>query len=229
MKFIVFGLGNFGSALSRELIHLGHEVIGVDQNMETVDRYKHNITHVIAMDSGKKEAMDQLPLKDIDAAIVAIGEDEGAVIMTAALLKQIGVARIICRVTSPLQKIVLEAMNIEEFVYPEASSAERLALKLDIPGVLDAFQINPNYRLLEVSVPDRYVGRIVEDLDLPNRYNLVLVTIIKKVAKKHIFGDEKTEMQVTGVIQPGTTLRKGDIFLLFGTSRDIENFIEGRS
>jgi trk system potassium uptake protein TrkA len=65
-------------------------------------------------------------LKDIDAAIVGIGEDEGAIIMTTALLRQIGVPRIICRVTSPLQKIVLEAMNVDEFVYPEASSAERL-------------------------------------------------------------------------------------------------------
>ena len=79
--------------------------------------------------------------------------------MTTALLKQMDVKRIVCRVTSPLQKIVLEAMNISEFVYPESSSAERLALKLDLPGVIDSFQISMNYRLLEVAVPERYVGR----------------------------------------------------------------------
>jgi trk system potassium uptake protein len=227
MRFIVFGLGNFGAALCEELVELGHEVIGVDSSMELVDKFKHRVSHTIALDATNKEAMAQLPLRDIDAAIVGIGENEGATIMTTALLKQMEVKRIICRVTSPLQKIVLEAMNIEEFVYPEASSAERLALKLDLPGVIDSFQINPNYRLLEVAVPSRYVGRTVEELDLAKRYKLVLVTIIKKVSKKHLFGDERSEMQVIGIIPENTVLRTGDILLLFGIPRDLELFIEG--
>lgn len=227
MRFIVFGLGNFGAALSRELVGLGHEVIGVDSRMELVDKYKHQVTHTIALDATNKEAMAQLPLRDIDAAIVGIGENEGATIMTTALLKQLNVERIIVRVTSSLQKIVLEAMNVEEFVYPEASSAERLALKLDLPGVIDSFQINQNYRLLEVAVPSRYVGRTVEELNLASKYRLVLVTIIKKVSKKHLFGDEKSEMQVMGIIPPGTVVREGDILLLFGVPRDLELFIKG--
>src|SRR5690606_6041415 len=146
---------------------------------------------------------------------------------TTALLKQLKVERIIVRVTSSLQKIVLEAMNVEEFVYPEASSAERLALKLDLPGVIDSFQINQNYRLLEVAVPSRYVGRTIEELNLAQKYRLVLVTIIKKVSKKHLFGDEKSEMQVMGIITPGTVVREGDILLLFGVPRDLELFIKG--
>ena len=227
MRFVVFGLGNFGASLSLELVKLGHEVIGVDAKMEQVDKFKHTITHAIALNATSKEALDQLPLQDIDAAIVAIGEDEGATIMTTALLRQIGVTRIICRVTSPLQKIVLEAMNIDEYVYPESSSAERLALKLDLPGVIDSFQIHPDYRMIEIAVPGRYVGRSVEELDLQNRYKLVLVTIIKRVSKKHIFGDEKTQMQVIGIIPAGTILRDGDILLIFGTPRDIEVFIKG--
>lgn len=227
MKFIVFGLGNFGAALSHNLIQLGHEVIGVDAKMELVDKFKHSITHTVALDATSKEAIAQLPLRDIDAAVVGIGENEGATIMVTALLKQLNVERIICRVTSPTQKIVLEAMNITEFVYPEASSAERLALKLDLPGVVDSFQITPNFRLLEIAVPQRYVGRTVEELDLANRYRLVLVTIIKMVSKKHIFGDNRTEMQVIGIVPPETVLRSGDILLLFGVPRDLEVFIEG--
>src|SRR5687768_11402547 len=170
MNFTVFGLGSFGAALCEQLVALGHEVIGVDHNLEVADKYKHSITHTIALDATSKEAVSQLPIRDIDAAIVGIGEDEGASIMTTALLTKMEVKRIICRVTSPLQRIVLEAMNIKEFVHPEASSAERLALKLDLPGVIDSFQINPNYRLLEVAVPSRYVGRSIAELDLARRY-----------------------------------------------------------
>ena len=62
MKFIVFGLGNFGASLCQQLVSLGHEVIGVDQKMELADKYKHAITHTIALDSTSKEAVAQLPL-----------------------------------------------------------------------------------------------------------------------------------------------------------------------
>jgi trk system potassium uptake protein TrkA len=226
MKFVVFGLGNFGAALSEQLVSLGHEVIGVDHKLETVEKYKHNITHAIALDAASKEAVEQLPIRDIDAAIVSIGENEGTNIMVAALLTQLKVKRIICRVISPLQKIVLEAMNIHEFVYPEASSAERLALKLDLPNVIDSFQISPNYRLLEVAVPDRYVNRSIEELDLANKYRLVFVTIIKKTTSQNIFGNNKNELKVMGIVPPATILKEGDILLLFGAPSDLESFIE---
>ena len=227
MKFIVFGLGTFGASLSIQLVQLGHEVIGVDHKLETVDKYKHAITQGIALDSTSKEAVEQLPLKDVDAAVVGIGENEGATIMTTALLKQIGVERIICRVISPIQKIVLEAMDIHEFVHPEAYSAERLALKLDLPGVIDSFQINSDYRLLEVGIPERYINLSINNLNLANRYRLVLVSILKKVNKKNIFGNDKSELQVMGIVPPETILQRDDVLLLFGSPRDLEDFITG--
>jgi len=225
MKFIVFGLGNFGASLATQLVQLGHEVVGVDQDLQRVEKVKHNITHAIALDGTSQEAVEQLPVKDIDAAIVGIGENAGASILTAALLKQMGVKRIICRVTSPLQRIVMEAMDIQEFVYPESFSAERLALKLDLPGVIDSFQINPNYRLIEVQVPQRYSGRTVRDLNLADRYKLVLVTILKKVIQKNIFGNKKSDLQVIGVVSPDTILQANDVLLLFGALPDLEKFL----
>jgi trk system potassium uptake protein TrkA len=227
MKFIVFGLGNFGAALCEQLVQLGHEVVGVDENMETVDKYKHRITHAIALNASNKEAVEQLPLNDLDAAIVGIGEKEGDAIMVTALLKQMGVKRIICRVTSPLQKIVLEAMDIQEFVYPESYSAERLALKLDLPGVVDSFQINAEYRILEVRVPPRYRGQTVSSLKLAERYNLVLVTILKRIKIKNLFGHDKSELKVIGIVPPESVLEAGDVLLLFGSPKDLEKFIIG--
>ncbi len=227
MKFIVFGLGNFGASLSEQLIELGHEVIGVDEKIDLVDKYKHRVTHAIALDATNSDAVQELPINDLDAAIVGIGENEGANIMVTALIKQMGVKRIICRVTSPLQKIVLEAMDITEFVYPEASSAERLALKLDQPDVVDSFQININYRLLEVNAPNRYIGKTIADLQLEAKYKLVLVTLLKKVLQKNVFGRSKSELQVVGIVPRDTTLLAGDVMLLFGSPRDLEKFIEG--
>ena len=228
MKFIVFGLGHFGSALAHQLVALGHDVIGVDKTLDKVERYKHGITHTIALDSTNKDAVMQLPMQDLEAAIIAMGEDEGAVVMTAAILKQLNVKRIICRVISQTQKIVLEAMNMTEFVYPESASAERLAFKLDLPGAVESFQIDAEYHLLEVSVPDRYTGKTIQELKLTERYRLVLVTIIKSIKVKNIFGNEKSEMKVTGIVPPDTVIRKGDVMVLFGTTKDLEMFVEGR-
>ncbi len=227
MKFIVFGLGNFGASLSEQLVRLEHEVIGVDESLEVVNKYKHRITHAIALDATNKEAVTQLPIKDLDAAIVGIGENEGAAIMVTALLKQMGVSRIICRVTSSLQKIVLEAMDIHEFVYPEAYSAERLALKLDMPGVVDSFQVNVDYRLLEVAAPARYIGKTIEELQLSERYKVVMVTILKRVYEKSILGKERSELKVVGIVPPETILQAGDVLLLFGSPKDLERFIFG--
>ncbi|WEK34030.1 MAG: TrkA family potassium uptake protein [Candidatus Pseudobacter hemicellulosilyticus] len=226
MKFVVFGLGNFGAALSQQLVSLGHEVIGVDLRQELVDKYSNAITHTIMLDATNKEAIRELPLRDIDAAIVGIGENEGVTIMVTALLKQVGVKRIICRVTSPLQQVVLEAMNLEEFVYPESSSAERLAFRLDLPGVTNSYRLRDDYRMLEVQAPERYVGKTVESIRFGEKYKLVLVTITRNQTVKNIFGRDSVVPRSMGVVPAETVLLPGDDLLIFGTTNDLKSFVE---
>jgi trk system potassium uptake protein TrkA len=95
MKYIVLGLGHFGRSLAIHLTELGHEVIGADKRINIVEQLKDKITHTVCLDSTDKDAVTSLPLRDTDAVIVAIGEDEGASLMTTALIKQLGVKRII--------------------------------------------------------------------------------------------------------------------------------------
>lgn len=226
MKFIVFGLGHFGAALSQKLVKLGHEVIGVDNNPDLVDKFKGVITHTIQMDATSREGMNVLPLKDTDAVVVGIGENEGVNVMTTALLKDLGVQRLICRVTSPLQKTILEAMNILEFSDPEADSAERLAYRLDLKGVNDSFRVTDEYHLLQVRVPLKCVYKTIKELNLLNKYNIQLITILRKQTSKNIFGSMKEEMKVMGWLDPETHIKEGDVFLLFGRNQDLEKFIE---
>lgn len=226
MKFIVFGLGNYGAALSTKLVTLGHEVIGVDKKMELVEKLNHQITHAIALDATSPDAIKALPLKDVDAVINAIGEDEGVNIMTTALLKQRGVKRIICRVTSPLQQTVLEAMNVKEFVYPEGDSAERMAYKLDLKGVTDSFKISDKFKLIEVELPARYDDRKISDIDFLGKYHIQPVTIVREMESRNILGTVRTTRVVQGVLTPDTILHKGDKLLLFGDVVNLEKFME---
>lgn len=226
MKFIVLGLGNYGAALSSKLVALGHEVIGADKRMELVEKLNHQITHAIAMDATSPDAIKGLPLKDVDAVINAIGEDEGVNIMTTALLVQNGVKRVICRVTSPLQQTVLEAMNIKEFVYPEGDSAERMAYKLDLKGVTDSFKISDKFKLIEVELPGRYIDKRIMDIDFLEKYRIQPVTVVREIQSRNILGTVRTTRVVQGVLAPETVLHKGDKLLLFGEVLDLEKFME---
>src|SRR5688500_6518510 len=226
MKFIVFGLGNYGAALSTKLVVLGHEVVGVDRKMELVEKLNHQNTHAIALDATSPDAIKALPLSDVDAVINAIGEDEGVNIMTTALLKQRGVKRIICRVTSPLQQTVLEAMNVKEFVYPEGDSAERMAYKLDLKGVTDSFKISDKYKLIEVELPARYDNKKISDIDFLGKYHVQPVTVVREMQSRNILGTIRTTRVVQGVLTPDTILHQGDKLLLFGDVVNLEKFME---
>ena len=226
MKFIVLGLGNYGAALSSKLVILGHEVIGVDKKMELVEKVNHQINHAIAMDATSPDAIKGLPLRDVDAVINAIGEDEGVNIMTTALLVQNGVKRIICRVTSPLQQTVLEAMNIKEFVYPEGDSAERMDYNLDLKGVTDSFQISEKFKLIEIELPKRYEDKKISEIEFREKYTIQPVTVVRETENRNIFGSVRKTRVVQGVLSPDTVLRKGDKLLLFGDVISLERFME---
>lgn len=226
MKFIVFGLGNYGASLAQKLVSLGHEVIGVDLKMELVEKWKNELTHTVAMDAASPEAVQSLPLRDVDVTVNAIGENEGANIMLTALLKQFMVKRIICRVITPLQKTVLEAMGILEFVYPEADSAERMAYQLDLKGVSDSYKINEKYQVIEVMIPDKYIDHTISEIPFSEKYKILPITLIRTVEEKNILGSSIRMKHVSGTLNGDTHVRRGDRILLFGETRNLEDFIE---
>ncbi|WP_332910411.1 TrkA family potassium uptake protein [Algoriphagus boritolerans] len=129
MKYIIIGLGNFGASLAQKLTEEGNEVIGIDRNMTKVDATKEKISHTICMDSTDEFTVSGLPLKDTDIVLVAIGEDQGANIMTTAIIKNIGVKRLISRAINPLHEKVLQAIGVDEIIHPEEETAERWAKK----------------------------------------------------------------------------------------------------
>lgn len=223
MKFIVFGLGHFGSALAIRLTEMGHEVIGVDSKMSRVEQLKNEITHTVCLNSTDREAVTSLPLKDANAVIVAIGEDESASLLTTALLKQLNVKRIIGRIVSDLQKTVLTAMSIHEFVLPEEESAERLAMRLDLKEVVDSFKISEKYSIVEGLVPRKYVGMTVGEADFINLHKVLVLTLIRHSG---VGGTGHSSKEVTGIATAHTVMQENDILVLFGELLNIRNLLK---
>lgn len=225
MKFIVFGLGNFGKALAIRLTELGHEVIGVDENMAKVEQLKEQITHTVCMDCTDRDAVSSLPLKDANAVIVAIGENEAASLLSTALLRQFNIKRIISRVVSDLQKTVLTAMKVEEFIMPEEDSAERLAVRLVNLNIIDSFKVSEKYSIIEAVVPERYEGKTLAETDFTNRYKIIVLTTLRPSKRQHTDTIE-IHKEATGIAKSDTVLQKDDILVLFGNPNDINKMIE---
>ncbi len=225
MNYLIIGLGNFGSSLAIKLTQLGHEVIGVDRSMEKVEMFKDDITHTICLDCTDIHAAKNLPVKDTDAVVICIGENEGESIMATALMKQLKVKRIISRAVSTLQETIIQAMGIEEIVHPEKDSAERLARVLNTEGYIDSFKLTDNYSIIKVKVPEKYEGKSLRELDLRNDFNLTVLTTIRTVQKRNIIGVKRNVIQVKEVANADTVLNKDEVMVIYGHVKDIERFM----
>ncbi len=226
MKFIIIGLGNFGASLAVRLVAMGHEVIGVDQQMSKVEAMKRKLTHTLCLDCSDQQAITNLPLKETDVVVVCIGEDEGANLMTTALMKKMKVKRLISRAVNPLHETVLDAMMISEIVHPEEETAERWANKLDLPGTIDSFELSREYSIIEVVVPERYVGKKLGEIKFRRNYSILLLTVMRVEEEVNAIGVTRKVTVPQGVASSETVLKKGDIVAFFGKIKDIQKMLK---
>ena len=227
MKYLVIGLGNFGTSLAQKLTESGNEVIAVDSVFHRVDAVKGKVTHAICLDCTDPQAVATLPLKDTDTAIVCIGENEGANLLATALMKQMNVRRLISRAVSPLHSTILEAMEIDEIIQPEEESAQRWAKKLSLIGVMDSFDLSEDYTIIEAAVPEKLIGKTLAELQIGPKYNILILTTIKTVLKRNLLGIEGRRKEIQPVATASTILEEGDIIVIYGHRKDINNLING--
>ncbi|WP_159799816.1 TrkA family potassium uptake protein [Flavobacterium sp. MK4S-17] len=224
MKIIIFGLGNFGMSLAVNLTETGNEVIGIDNNMDKVNIVKNKISHAICMDATNESAYQALPIKDADLAVIAIGENEGAAIIATAVVKKLTNARIIGRSLSPIHDTVLDAMGIQTIIHPEQDFADRLAKKINLKGIVDNFSIDKNYSISEIKALPEFDGKTLEELQFREKFNLTVITIIRKKMRKSILGTTSMVSQSEGFIDKESIIYTDDILVVFGLNKDIGKF-----
>ncbi len=228
MKIIIFGLGNFGMSLALSLTETGNEVIGVDKQMDKVNLIKDKISHAICMDSTNELAYDSLPLKDADKIVVAIGENEGAAIITTAIIKKLSNVKIISRALSPIHDTVLEAMGIYSIIHPEQESADRLTKQINFKTTLENYQLDNNYTISEVKSKPEFHGKTLSELNAIDKYHLNLVTIIRKKEKTNLIGKKTIVKETIGLPTPDTIIYEDDILVVFGDNKNISIYCEGQ-
>lgn len=225
MKVIIIGLGNFGSSLAKKLTASGNEVIGVDIKMAKIEALKEKVTHTVCLDSTDEQAVGTLPLVDADIVLICIGENEGANVMATALMKKLGVKRLISRAVTPLHQTVLEAMGVEEIIHPEEETADKWTKKLNFKSVIESFDLTGDYSIVEVNAPKWVVGKTILDVGFRKNFNLVILTTIKKEKQTNFLGVSTEKIRVQGVASSKTVIAENDILVFYGHIKDIRRFI----
>lgn len=164
-------------------------------------------------------------IQEFDAVIVAIGNDFIARLLCAANLLDLEVRRIICRTMGDSQRVILEKMGITEFLSPEDEIGTLFAERLLNPNMISYLQLPDEYKIAEIKAPARLIGMTLNDIDFRDNHRLSLITIRR--AFEEVVSDKiGTKEHIIGVPDTSTVIMDNDVFVLFGKSYDLENFIK---
>ena len=225
MRYIVVGLGNFGSSLATALTSQGHEVIAVDSNMQKVETYKEVISHTICMDATDEHTVTGLPIVDTDIVIVAIGENQGANVMVSALFKTLNAKRLISRSINPLHEKVLQAIGVDDIIYPEKEAASRWAKRLSLHHFVDSFELSDHFSMVEISIPATLIGKGIGELQLEQRFDIKLLSTMRYEHYQDSFGRTQSKPSIQGLAMPEQILQDGDILVVYGANKHINQFL----
>ncbi len=222
-KIAVIGLGQFGSAIAKYLTDNGAEVLGIDRSMERVDAIKDDVTYAACLDATDIKALMSQNVKDMDAVILAIGENIEGQLLTAVHLLELEVKRIIARAVSPQQRLILEKLGIEEIITPEADSAIHFGESLVIPEIKSYMPVTKQEWVVETITPRRLYKKTLEEADLEEKYGLKIITI------KRLFEDRRNgngrEYQVLERPAFDTVFDPLDRLVMFGKKADVIKFL----
>lgn len=176
-SYIVIGLGRFGQTLARQLCALGAEVLAMDVRNDLVQQVADDVTHAVVGDAQDKEVLRALGAKDFDCAIIAIGSDLAASVLTTMNLKELEVPYIICKAHDETHRRVLEKLGVDRVIIPEQENAQRLARSLNSHNVLDYIELSEDYGILEIPAPKVWVGKTLKELNIRAKLGVNIIAV----------------------------------------------------
>lgn len=209
-QFIVIGLGRFGSSLTKTLIQNGHEVLAVDKNEQLVQEMAPIATHAITADCTDESVLRELGVGNFSHAIVAIGDDLQASILTTLLLKEMKLPKVTAKAKNEMHGSVLSKIGADYVIYPERDMGVRLGNQLSSHNLIDYIQLSPDYNLAELMAPPAMNGKSLMDLNIRAKYGCTIMAI-------------KTGQRINISPKAEDEIKTGDVLLIIGSNEDIRH------
>ena len=207
---VVIGLGRFGSAVAKSLAHLGHEVLGIDENADLVQELSGTLTHVVQANTTNVETLRQLNVASFQHGVVAIGSDLEASVLSVLALSELGVPDIWAKAVTDRHGKILERTGAHHVVYPEVTMGERVA-HLVTSKIIDFIEFDDDFAIAKTRAPADVQNKTLAESELRRVYNVTIVGI-KRPGEDFTYG------------RPDTMVRPGDLLIVAGPTREVEAF-----
>ncbi len=217
-KVAVIGLGRFGTALARQLTASGAEVIAVDSDMSLVNEMRDEVAVAVKLDSTDQAALRGQEIDLVDVAVVAIGENFEAALLTTVILKKMGVPKIICRAQTAFHGEIFKQIGADEVIQPEIQAGERLGHSLANPQLEDLVTLADGYTLIELHAPKQFCGKSLQILELRKRYDVNLIAIKRPFEGADDVGNTIKKQNVIGVPRANDVIEPGDVLVVVGSN-----------
>ena len=210
LRFVVVGLGNFGTSVAEALHAARHDVLAVDTSETAVDRIAPFVTRAVVTDGRSVKALERIGAKGADGGIVSTGDDITASILATMALRDLGVAEVYVKVISIEHARVMEKLGVTETIFPERESGHRLATRVGSRAILNYVRLGEGFSIQEMAVPEPWIGRSLRDLQLPSRFRISVIAVHDVLTGEMI-----------PVPDPSSPLKDSDTLLVAGKDEDL--------
>jgi len=198
--------------VAQTLAEQGCQVLCIDSDSEKLAAVKGFATQAVQVDATNEDSLRAIGIREIDVAVVSLGQNREAAVMVTLFLKEMGVKEIIAKAVTPLHGRLLQKTGADRLVFPERDMGRRVAEGLVSPNILDHLEVSKGCSIVELVCPGEFVGKSIRDLGVRSKYGVTIVAIHKKGK-----GGEETIMNPG----PNEVIDRGDILVLIGRERDI--------
>jgi trk system potassium uptake protein len=209
-RFVVIGLGNFGSSVAESLFAKGHEVIAIDPEEKAVDRIAPYVTQAAVGDGRDVNVLNRIGARGADAGIVSTGDDITASILATMALHDVEIRDVFVKVISRDHARVMDRMGVTESIFPERESALALGARMSGVGLLNYVRLGQGFSIQEMAVPEAWNGKTLRALELRQRY------AISVVALHDVLNDT-----IDPAPNPDAILKESDTLLVAGKDEDL--------
>jgi trk system potassium uptake protein TrkA len=209
-RFIVVGLGNFGSSVAETLNATGHDVAALDRDPERVDDMARHVTRAAVGDGSDPRTLKKIGAEDAQAAVISTGDDITASAMTALVMRDLGVEEVYVKVVSHDHARLIEKIGVTETIFPERESGIRLGKRISNRTLLNYVELAPGFSVQEMAVPNRWVGKSLRELALPRKHGISVVAVHDVLLDR-----------VQAVPDPDAMLKESDTLLVAGADTSL--------
>jgi len=218
-QFAVIGLGTFGYNVALELTKKNMQVLGIDNNVEIINRISNFITQALMADATDEKAMEDAGVADCDSAVISIGESIETSILATLIVKELGVKNVIVKSSSRWHSKVAAKLGANTVIYPELEMAKKLADTIVTPNILEQINLSKDYKLVEIIAPKEVWGKTIRNSDIRNSYGINIIAIRKQIPI--ISEGEQIDIREEMNMLPGPDdeINQNDVLFVIGSEK----------